>query len=62
MLIAAGAILPGIGGSFTRAGFTELLYVTELIGICLIFAGYRASTTETQTVHGASRPTAVAAS
>ncbi|MEO8538272.1 MAG: hypothetical protein ABI577_00935 [bacterium] len=50
MLIAAGAILPGIGGSFTRAGYTEVLYVTELIGICLIFLGYRASTTDAQTV------------
>lgn len=43
-LIATGAILPGIGGSFTRAGYTEVLYVTEFAGILLIFAGYRMST------------------
>jgi len=43
-LIAVGAILPGIGGSFTRAGYTEVLYVTEFAGIILIFAGYRLST------------------
>ena len=43
-LIAVGAILPGIGGSFTRAGYTEVLYVTELVGIVLIFAGFRIST------------------
>ncbi len=43
-LIAVGAILPGIGGSFTRAGFTEVLYVTEFVGIILIFIGYRMST------------------
>ncbi len=42
-LIAVGAVLPGIGGSFTRAGYTEVLYVTELIGLVLIFAGYRLS-------------------
>lgn len=42
-LIAVGAVLPGIGGSFTRAGYTEVLYVTELIGLLLIFAGYRMS-------------------
>lgn len=42
--IAVGAVLPGIGGSFTRAGFTEVLYVTEFIGLLLIFAGYRLST------------------
>ncbi|HXH20079.1 MAG TPA: hypothetical protein VNJ07_13460, partial [Chitinophagales bacterium] len=38
--IALGAILPGIGGSFTRFGYTEVLYVTELIGLILIFCGY----------------------
>ncbi len=43
VLIAAGAILPGIGGSFTRMGYTEVLYVTEFVGILLIFGGYRAS-------------------
>ena len=40
VLIAIGAILPGIGGSFTRFGYTEVLYVTELIGLILIFSGY----------------------
>ncbi len=39
--IAVGALLPGIGGTFTRMGYTEVLYITELIGILLIFAGYR---------------------
>ncbi len=43
-LIAVGAVLPGIGGSFTRAGYTEVLYVTEFVGIILIFFGYRMST------------------
>ncbi len=41
VLIALGALLPGIGGSFSRLGHTEVLYVTELIGIICIFAGYR---------------------
>jgi hypothetical protein len=39
VLIAAGAILPGIGGSFTRLGLVEVLYVTEIIGIVTIWAG-----------------------
>lgn len=39
--IAVGALLPGIGGSFTRFGFTEALYITEFIGIILIWLGYR---------------------
>ncbi len=41
VLIATGAILPGIGGSFSRAGHTEVLYVGEFIGLLLIYAGYR---------------------
>ncbi|MEQ9105653.1 MAG: hypothetical protein RIE53_13265 [Rhodothermales bacterium] len=39
-LIAVGALLPGIGGSFTRAGYVEVLYVTELLGLSLIWWGY----------------------
>ncbi len=42
--IAIGALLPGIGGSFTRFGYTEVLYVTEFIGLALIFLGYRYNT------------------
>lgn len=38
--IAAGAILPGIGGSFTRFGYTEVLYITEVLGLSLIYLGY----------------------
>lgn len=40
VFIAAGAILPGIGGVYTRLGHTEVLYVTELVGLLIIFAGY----------------------
>jgi hypothetical protein len=40
-LIAAGAILPGIGGSFAKAGLVEALYVGECIGLMLIWLGDR---------------------
>ena len=40
-LIAVGALLPGIGGAATRFGHTEVLYVTELIGLTMIYVGYR---------------------
>jgi hypothetical protein len=43
VLIAVGAILPGIGGTATRMGYTEVLYVTELAGLLLTWAGYRLS-------------------
>ena len=41
VFIAVGALLPGIGGTFTRFGHVEVLYVTEFVGLLLIFAGYR---------------------
>lgn len=40
VLIALGAILPGIGGSFTRLGYVEVLYVTEFLGLSLIIIAY----------------------
>ena len=43
VLIALGAILPGIGGTATRMGYTEILYVTELAGLLLTWLGYRMS-------------------
>lgn len=41
VLIAIGAILPGVGGGMAKAGIVEALYVGEFIGIILIYAGYR---------------------
>ena len=38
--IAIGALLPGIGGSFTRFGYVDVLYVTELLGLLCMFTGY----------------------
>jgi hypothetical protein len=41
VLIAVGAMLPGIGGAATRFGHVEVLYVTEFLGLILIWQGYR---------------------
>ena len=38
--IAAGAILPGIGGAATRFGYTEVLYVAEILGLLMMWRGY----------------------
>lgn len=64
VLIAIGAILPGVGGSFARAGVVEVLYVAELIGLALIWSGYRAMATDRATsIHAAQlEPGAVGAS
>jgi len=39
-LIAVGGILPAIGGSMTKAGMVEALYVGEFVGLVLIITGY----------------------
>ena len=58
-LIAIGALLPGIGGSFTRFGYVEVLFVTEFIGISLIWAGYRAMTQkQAESIHAAQQAVA----
>ncbi len=41
--IAIGALLPGIGGTYTRLGHVEVLYVTEFVGLVFIALGYRLS-------------------
>ena len=41
VFIAIGALLPGIGGSFTRMGYVNVLFVTELSGLLMIYIGYR---------------------
>ncbi len=41
VFIAIGGLLPGIGGTLTRMGHVNVLFVTELIGLIMIFIGYR---------------------
>jgi hypothetical protein len=41
-LIAVGALLPGLGGGMAKAGYVEALYIGELLGLLLIWAGYAA--------------------
>jgi hypothetical protein len=40
-LIALGAILPGVGGAFAKAGVVEALYVGECVGLIVIWLGDR---------------------
>lgn len=44
-LIAIGALLPGIGGGMAKAGMVEALYLGELVGLILIWLGYRSCIT-----------------
>ncbi len=50
ILIAIGALLPGIGGTFTRMGYVEVLFITELLGLLLIYGGYRMIKTKNKEV------------
>ena len=45
-LIAVGAILPGIGGSYAKAGYVEALYVGECVGLIIIWLGDRVCSME----------------
>lgn len=45
ILIAVGALLPAFGGAFSRFGIGGALYITELLGAILMFAGFIRATT-----------------
>jgi hypothetical protein len=60
VLIAVGGLLPGIGGSLTRAGYVEGLYITELMGLILIYLGYR-SCLASPGIQAVVQPVAIAA-
>jgi hypothetical protein len=40
VFIAVGALLPGVGGTAARLGDVAVLYVTEFVGLVLIWVGY----------------------
>ncbi len=41
IFIAIGGLLPAIGGAFTRMGHVNVLFVTEFLGLVLIYVGYK---------------------
>lgn len=45
VLIAAGALLPAFGGTFSRMGITGALYISELLGAIVMFIGFIRATT-----------------
>lgn len=44
ILIATGAMMPASAGFFVQAGLVDWLYVSELIGVVLMFAGFLKAT------------------
>ena len=45
VLIAIGAMAPAMAGSFVNMGLPDLLYLSELIGVILMYIGFIQSTT-----------------
>jgi hypothetical protein len=44
ILIAVGAILPAIGGSFIQMGLPDFLYLSEFLGAILMYIGFLQAT------------------
>jgi hypothetical protein len=44
ILIAVGAILPAIGGSFIKMGLPDFLYLSEFLGTILMYIGFLQAT------------------
>lgn len=44
ILIAAGGLMPAMGGTFVRAGMVDWLYVSEFVGVILMFLGFLQAT------------------
>jgi hypothetical protein len=40
ILIAAGAMMPAMGGSFVRAGLPDFLYLSEFLGVVIMYGGF----------------------
>ena len=45
ILIAAGALMLAMAGAFVRTGLVDWLYISELLGAILMFAGFTMATT-----------------
>jgi hypothetical protein len=44
LLIAGGALMPAMAGSFLKAGLVDWLYLSELLGAVLMFTGFLRAT------------------
>jgi hypothetical protein len=44
ILIATGALMPAMAGSFLRLGLVDWLYLSELMGVVLMYAGFSLAT------------------
>lgn len=46
MLIAAGALMPAMAGTFVGAGLIDFLYLSEFVGVVLMYSGFIKATAQ----------------
>jgi hypothetical protein len=46
ILIAAGALMPAMAGTFVGAGLVDFLYLSEFVGVVLMYAGFVKATAQ----------------
>jgi hypothetical protein len=56
ILIALGALAPGLGGLFSRLGLSGYLYLGELLGAVLMYVGFLRSTRDARAERGVTDP------
>lgn len=59
VLIAAGALMPAMAGSFVGAGLVDMLYLSELFGVVLMYLGFLQATVTRPVENKAPMPGAV---
>lgn len=58
LLIAAGALMPAMAGSLVKAGLVDWLYLSELLGAILMYAGFMLATAVQPAARSLSAPAA----
>jgi hypothetical protein len=59
ILIAVGALMPALAGTFIKMGITDMLYVSEFAGVVLMYAGFILATSPQRAPALAPNPSSV---
>jgi hypothetical protein len=56
VLIAAGALMPAMAGSLIKAGYVDFLYLSEFLGVVLMYSGFMLATSTRPVERSVSAP------